>query len=106
MPRRAFLDDNRALVLHSHWGHGRDPSGHQGVAMNRTSIDDEQPQRARQDEANGVRPGKRVRRPEGGQSFDLARMRELGRNLGGQLQAQARKRPYMMLGAAAGIGFV
>ena len=74
--------------------------------MNRTSIDDEQPQRARQDEANGVRPGKRVRRPEGGQSFDLARMRELGRNLGGQLQAQARKRPYMMLGAAAGIGFV
>ncbi len=36
----------------------------------------------------------------------LNRLREVGRNLGGQLDDQVRKRPYAVLGAVAGVGFV
>ena len=37
---------------------------------------------------------------------EIARLREVGRNLGGQIDEQVRKRPYVGLGAAAGVGFV
>ncbi len=38
--------------------------------------------------------------------LDVARLREVGKNLGGQIEEQVHKRPYVVIGAAAGIGFV
>jgi hypothetical protein len=40
------------------------------------------------------------------QGLDVARLREVGKNLGAQLEEQVQKRPYVVIGAAAGIGFV
>jgi hypothetical protein len=37
---------------------------------------------------------------------DMDRWREVGRNLGTQIEEQVQKRPYVVVGAAAGIGFV
>ncbi len=76
--------------------------------MSPTRIDDDQQsqQRPQQDEGNGVSAAERMRHPQRAQTFDSARMRQVARTLGGQLQAQARKRPYAMIGAAAGVGFV
>jgi hypothetical protein len=37
---------------------------------------------------------------------EMDRWREVGRNLGAQLEEQLQKRPYVVVGAAAGIGFV
>jgi hypothetical protein len=77
--------------------------------MNRTSFDEQKDQETAQQESRAGRSGERGprhERHEGGHAVDHARNREVGRNLGAQLGAQARKRPYVMLGAAAGIGFV
>jgi ElaB/YqjD/DUF883 family membrane-anchored ribosome-binding protein len=38
--------------------------------------------------------------------LEVDRLREVGRNLAGQVDEQIRKRPYVVLGAAAGFGFV
>ncbi len=38
--------------------------------------------------------------------IEVAKLREVGRNLGSQLEEQTRKRPYVVVGAAAGLGFV
>ncbi|HEX8793430.1 MAG TPA: DUF883 C-terminal domain-containing protein [Polyangiaceae bacterium] len=38
--------------------------------------------------------------------IDVARLREVGKNLGAQIEEQVQKRPYVVIGAAAGIGFV
>jgi|HubBroStandDraft_6_1064221.scaffolds.fasta_scaffold331761_2 hypothetical protein len=38
--------------------------------------------------------------------IEMDRLREVGRNLSGQFDEQVRKRPYAVVGAAAGIGFV
>jgi ElaB/YqjD/DUF883 family membrane-anchored ribosome-binding protein len=70
--------------------------------MNRTNID-EQGQRAQQ-EVRGTRISERVRRE--GEGVDMSRLREVGRNLGAQIEEQVDKRPYVVIGAAAGIGFV
>jgi hypothetical protein len=40
------------------------------------------------------------------QGLDVARLREVGKNLGAQIEEQVQKRPYVVIGAAAGIGFV
>lgn len=40
------------------------------------------------------------------QGLDVARLREAGKNLGTQIEEQVQKRPYVVIGAAAGIGFV
>jgi hypothetical protein len=79
--------------------------------MNRPISDDPQPQAPReQAQAHGGQPpdaGHRsnsdvaARRP-----LEMDRLREVGRNLGGQIDEQVRKRPYVALGAAAGFGFV
>lgn len=62
--------------------------------MNRTTTTNEgsrtQPQRE-QDQEHGL---------------DVARLREVGKNLGAQIEEQVQKRPYVVIGAAAGIGFV
>jgi hypothetical protein len=73
-----------------------------GESMNRTITDEA---RQQEDVGNGVGLHERMGRDPGG-AFDVARLRELGRNLGGQFEEQARKRPYAMLSAAAGVGFV
>ena len=38
--------------------------------------------------------------------LDVERLREVGKNLGSQIEEQVQKRPYVVIGAAAGIGFV
>ncbi|HTQ42383.1 MAG TPA: DUF883 C-terminal domain-containing protein [Polyangiaceae bacterium] len=38
--------------------------------------------------------------------LDVSRLREVSKNLGGQIEEQVQKRPYVVIGAAAGIGFV
>jgi ElaB/YqjD/DUF883 family membrane-anchored ribosome-binding protein len=38
--------------------------------------------------------------------IDVSRLREVGKNLGDQIEEQVQKRPYVVIGAAAGIGFV
>jgi ElaB/YqjD/DUF883 family membrane-anchored ribosome-binding protein len=74
--------------------------------MNRTSIDEQQ--RGQKEESKASRRAERMRhdQQEEGKTMDLSRLRELTRNLGGQLEEQARKRPYVALGAAVGVGFV
>lgn len=42
----------------------------------------------------------------GEQGLDVARLREVGKNLGAQIEEQVQKRPYVVIGAAAGVGFV
>jgi hypothetical protein len=80
--------------------------------MNRPIADDSQQQQAPREQAQahggprsdaGYRSDSNVaaRRP-----LEMDRLREVGRNLGGQIDEQVRKRPYMVLGAAAGFGFV
>ncbi len=70
--------------------------------MNRPSRDQQQPG----EEENGVGARRRSRQEELGRAFDPARLAELGRHLGAQISEQARRRPYAILSAAAGIGFV
>ncbi len=38
--------------------------------------------------------------------IDIARALEIGRNLGVQIEDQAKKRPFVIVGAAIGVGFV
>ena len=77
--------------------------------MNRTNIDDPQP---RAQEYTSKRRGERSERartdPETAQRrrIKLERLREVGRNLGTQLDEQVHKRPYAVLGAALGVGFM
>ncbi|HZU83081.1 MAG TPA: hypothetical protein VE987_09205 [Polyangiaceae bacterium] len=76
--------------------------------MNRTSIDEQQ-RRSDEEERTRRRARARAGEHEGHgerEGFDMARLREVGRNLGMQVGEQARKRPYVALGAAAGVGFV
>jgi hypothetical protein len=39
-------------------------------------------------------------------ALEMERLRAVGRNLGAQLGEQVQKRPYVVIGAAAGLGFV
>jgi ElaB/YqjD/DUF883 family membrane-anchored ribosome-binding protein len=78
--------------------------------MNRTNVD-EQGQRVRDEERQEGRPrhiSERVRRRMAGEEggIEMDRLREVGRNIGSQLEEQVQKRPYVVIGAAAGIGFV
>jgi hypothetical protein len=72
--------------------------------MNRTNSDEAR--HPTQQEPRRGAQGERTRREGQERSVDLARLREVGRNLSTQLGQQARKRPYVVAGAAAGIGFV
>jgi ElaB/YqjD/DUF883 family membrane-anchored ribosome-binding protein len=69
--------------------------------MNQTNIDDmragsgqDRKQRARQSSSDAQR------------RFELGRWREVGQNLSTQIDEQIHKRPYVAVGAAAGVGFV
>jgi hypothetical protein len=80
--------------------------------MNRTNADDPQPPHApgreRGQEQAGRRPdpGYRADSSSARPPIEMDRLREVGRNLGGQIDEQVRKRPYAVLGAAVGFGFV
>jgi len=77
--------------------------------MNRTNIDDtQQPHKAhehagpRRAERGAVADQDRAQR----RKSEVDRLREVSRNLGSQIDEQVRKRPYVVLGAAVGVGFV
>ena len=77
--------------------------------MNRTNADDPQTQGPRGQEhgAHHRDPGYRGDSGAAGwRPIEMDRLREVGRNLGGQIDEQVHKRPYVVLGAAAGFGFV
>ena len=79
--------------------------------MNRPLADDSQEQapRERAQAHVGHRSEAGVRsdsNPAARGPLEMDRLREAGRNLGSQIDEQVRKRPYVVLGAAAGIGFV
>jgi ElaB/YqjD/DUF883 family membrane-anchored ribosome-binding protein len=74
--------------------------------MNRTDIRERSQQPTGQEERTSTRgTGSEVRSGERARA-EMARLREAGRNLGTQLEEQVHKRPYMVIGAAAGVGFV
>ena len=82
--------------------------------MNRSNGDDTQQQQPSAPRERGEEPaaGRRGAGHRAGSNaaawppIELDRLREVGRNLGDQLDEQVRKRPYAVLGAAAGFGFV
>jgi ElaB/YqjD/DUF883 family membrane-anchored ribosome-binding protein len=79
--------------------------------MNRPLADDSQEQapRERVQAHVGHRPETGVRSDSNQAApnpLEIDRLREAGRNLGSQIDEQVRKRPYVVLGAAAGVGFV
>lgn len=68
---------------------------------------DEQAPRERAQAHVGHAPGHRSDPKTGGHHpLEVDRLREVGRNLAGQLEEQVRKRPYVVIGAAAGFGFM
>ncbi len=76
--------------------------------MNRTNVDEHQQHQATpQYRAGG--PGRAAdddRDAEQRRRVRVARLREAGRNLGAQIDEQIHKRPYAVVGAAAGIGLL
>ena len=80
--------------------------------MNNTNIEDPQQAGRAQErpQASGGRRAEQARRGETAAShkprIDLERLREVGKNLGGQVDDQVQKRPYVVIGAAAGAGFI
>jgi hypothetical protein len=83
---------------------------HEDKAMDRIEEQQHNQERTANDERKGAHQGGRMRQGEQEEErrrpVDVARLREVGRNLGAQLEEQARKRPYVVLGAAAGMGFI
>jgi ElaB/YqjD/DUF883 family membrane-anchored ribosome-binding protein len=58
------------------------------------------------DERKSTRAGERVARAADRGRIELARLREAGKNVGAQIEEQVQKRPHVVIGAAAGLGFV
>jgi ElaB/YqjD/DUF883 family membrane-anchored ribosome-binding protein len=74
--------------------------------MNRTDIDEHTQHASGHDERKRTRhAGHEAGATEKGK-IEMTRLREAGKNLGVQLEEQVRKRPYVVIGAAAGVGFV
>jgi ElaB/YqjD/DUF883 family membrane-anchored ribosome-binding protein len=73
--------------------------------MNRTESHERSQQPTEQDERTSTRGAVREARAEKARA-EMARLRLAGRNLGAQVDEQVRKRPYVVIGAAAGLGFV
>jgi ElaB/YqjD/DUF883 family membrane-anchored ribosome-binding protein len=78
--------------------------------MNRTNVDEHQQQQHQpptpQFRATGARAADDDRDAEQRRRVRVARLREAGRNLGAQIDEQVHKRPYMVVGAATGIGLL
>jgi ElaB/YqjD/DUF883 family membrane-anchored ribosome-binding protein len=73
--------------------------------MNRTESHHRSQQPTEQEERTSTRGAGREARNDRAKA-EMARLREAGKNLGTQLEEQVRKRPYVVIGAAAGLGFV
>ena len=56
----------------------------------------------------GRREGRAAGQGQGGNddAMSLDKIRDVGKNLGEQLETQMKERPYVVLGAVAGVGFV
>jgi ElaB/YqjD/DUF883 family membrane-anchored ribosome-binding protein len=67
--------------------------------MNHSDV--ERAERAAREE----RMDRRAREAKSGR-LEMERLRQVGKNLGDQIDRQVRKRPYVIVGAAAGVGFV
>jgi ElaB/YqjD/DUF883 family membrane-anchored ribosome-binding protein len=74
--------------------------------MNRTDIHERSQQPTGQEERTSTRAAERETRSGEKAGMEMARLREAGRNLATQLEEQVHKRPYIVIGAAAGVGFV
>jgi hypothetical protein len=71
--------------------------------MDRTNFDEQPPHAQQERRGQGHAP----ERPQEEQhKIDMARLRDVGRNLATQLEQQAVKRPFVVIGAAAGVGFL
>jgi ElaB/YqjD/DUF883 family membrane-anchored ribosome-binding protein len=73
--------------------------------MDRTESHERSQQPTEQHERTSTRGAGHEARIERARA-EMARLRAAGRNLGAQLDEQVRKRPYVVIGAAAGLGFV
>ncbi|HXX67012.1 MAG TPA: hypothetical protein VEK07_07520 [Polyangiaceae bacterium] len=73
--------------------------------MNPTDL--EQPGTAPHERSSGPSGGRRPRASADAErrKLEIARLRDVTRNLGAQIEQQVGKRPYLAIGAAAGIGF-
>ena len=70
--------------------------------------DEDEAQRQQQGRREGARKHARAAHREekdDDEADKLAKLRDVGRNLSEQLEVQMRERPYVVLGAAAGVGF-
>jgi hypothetical protein len=75
--------------------------------MNATGIDDKQHRKEQGERGATRRPFWPRQSNDGARGgIDIGRLREVGRNLASQLEQHTRKRPYVLLGAATGLGFV
>src|SRR5580700_9039561 len=80
--------------------------------MNNTNIEDPQQAGRAQERPQASSPrraehGRRTETPASHRPrIDMERLREVGKNLGGQVDDQVQKRPYIVIGAAAGAGFI
>ncbi len=72
--------------------------------MNRTNIDENVMAQGE----NAAGRSERTRRDDARERrrAEMARLREVGRNLGAQIEEQVHKRPFVILGAAVGAGFI
>lgn len=76
--------------------------------MDRTDIEDQGQRTQQGQEKRRSRKNERgaLAGEAGEGGVDIERLREVGQNLSSQLEEQVQKRPYVVVGAAAGIGFV
>ncbi len=71
--------------------------------MNRSDLEN-QAERAARAERFGEHRAAEARRAR--RTIEMERLKQVGMNLGGQVDEQVRKRPYVVVGAAAGVGFI
>jgi len=71
--------------------------------MDRTNFNEQTPAAPQERRGQGQR---HERLQENLRKVDIGRLRDVGRNLATQLEQQAGKRPFVVIGAAAGVGFV
>jgi ElaB/YqjD/DUF883 family membrane-anchored ribosome-binding protein len=74
--------------------------------MNKNDIDQAHQQGSPQDDRTAARKAGQGMRAHDRPRWEMARLREASKNIGQQLEEQVHKRPYVVIGAATGIGFV
>lgn len=76
--------------------------------MNPTDLEEHHDSTAPHESSSGRSGGRRRRASDDTErrKLEIARLREVTRNLATQIGEQVGKRPYVVIGAAAGVGFV